>query len=77
MAACPDGIGAVLTVLTGTARRRVLYRAATAWRDGHPHTAWSILAQAGMGELWPEFQRVALRHARSRYQRAMSKATVR
>jgi len=54
----------------------VLARAVLAWRGSRPHTAWSILADAGMAELWPEFQRVALRHARNRYTRAMRKTII-
>jgi hypothetical protein len=57
-------------------RRRTFARAVTAWRTGRPHTAWEILADAGMAELWPDFQRVALRHARNRYQRAMIRTII-
>lgn len=52
-------------------RYRTLVRAATAWKAGKPHRAWEILADAGMADQWPAFQRVALRHARARYVRTM------
>lgn len=48
-------------------RHRTLMRAVRAWQAGRPHQAWEILDQAGMGEVWPEFKRVALDQARQRY----------
>ena len=57
-------------------RRRTFARAVTAWRSGRPHTAWEILAAAGMADHWPEFQRVALRAARGRYQRAIHRTMI-
>ena len=59
--------------LTASQRARVITRAVAAWHAGKPHTAWQTLADAGMGAYWPMFQRVALRHARKRYTRAMPK----
>jgi hypothetical protein len=53
------------------ARRRTFKRAAHAWSRGMPHRAWEILAVAGYGDLWPAFQREALRQARRRYRARM------
>jgi hypothetical protein len=60
-------IGVNSTGPTRTIRRRVYSRAARAWNDGKPHTAWEILADAGMADHWPYFQREAFRSARQRY----------
>lgn len=62
--------------LTRSARVRVLQRARDAWTAGKPHTAWQILAEAGMAAHWPEFQRTALAHARRGFTRAMTRYTV-
>jgi len=43
----------------------------TAWRASRPHEAWTILADAGMRELWPHFQRIMLRRARDHYRSRM------
>lgn len=59
--------------LTRSQRRRVLRRAARAWKAGKPHTAWSILAECGLSEYWPAFRNTALRMARQRYEREMSR----
>jgi len=39
---------------------------------GRPHRAWQTLQEAGMAELWPTFQKVALQYARQRYEDQMS-----
>lgn len=48
-------------------QHRVLRRAVLAWRDDRPHQAWAILAEAGMADHWPAFQRAMLADARERY----------
>ncbi len=51
----------------------MLIRAVEAWQASRPHTAWTILAEAGMAELWPHFQRAMLRHNRTRFTRTMTR----
>ena len=59
--------------ISRTVRHRALTRAARAWQAGRPHTAWEILADAGLAAYWPTFRRTALSRARSRYLREMSR----
>lgn len=61
--------------LSRTARRRVLMRAVAAWQASKPHTAWEILAQAGMAHYWPYLRRALLRANRERFERTMSRYT--
>jgi hypothetical protein len=62
-------MGDHLVTQSQSVRRRAFRRAAEAWRAGRPHTAWEILAEAGLSDHWREFQRTALRVARRRYLR--------
>lgn len=57
--------------MSASMRHRTFTRAAAAWQAGKPHTAWEILADAGLQDEWPVFQRVALRLARRRFVRRM------
>ena len=61
-----------MTARDSVTRERALTRAAVAWLNGQPHTAWEIINQAGLRELWPEFQRTALRRARRHFLARMS-----
>lgn len=60
------------TANTMSHAHRTLRRAAMAWRIGRPHRAWEILAEAGMADQWPTFQRVVLQRARARYTARMA-----
>lgn len=59
--------------LTRSQRARVLTRARAHWEAGKPHAAWEILSAAGMPDYWPEFLRIALREARTRFTRTMNR----
>lgn len=56
-----------------TARRRALVQAARHWQSGYPHRAWETLADAGMTAEYPIFVRVAVRHARARFNRRINR----
>ena len=56
-------------------RSDVFRAAARAWNAGRPHRALEIMTDAGCRELWPVFQRVALRRARERYHRRITIAS--
>ena len=53
--------------MSRSVRARTFDRAARAWVAGKPHTAWQILAEAGLTDQWPAFLRVALARARRTY----------
>jgi hypothetical protein len=51
----------------------VFRQAARAWNDRKPHRALEIIREAGYGaDEWREFQRIMLRRARARFDRAMA-----
>ena len=61
-----------MTARDSVMRERIFTRAAVAWMNGQPHTAWEIITQAGLRAHWPEFQRTALRRARRHFLARMS-----
>lgn len=54
-------------------RVRVIRRALALWRAGRPHAALDLLAEAGMSDYIPAFQRAAFAAARARYKRLSSR----
>jgi hypothetical protein len=43
-----------------------------AYAAGKPYRAYEILAAAGLGDRWRDFERAALKAARARYAREMA-----
>jgi len=63
-----------MTVKKQPDRSAVIRAAARAWNASKPHRALEILIEAGYRDMWPEFQRRALRVARRRYMARMDRA---
>jgi hypothetical protein len=61
-----------MTHQESSTRTRAIRGAVRAWRAGQPHRARTILVDAGYGDMWPEFQRAALRQARARFLAGMA-----